>query len=317
VIGQKFDPSPPDHNLKLFRESKLSYLHNSASNSAGFFIWSVRDDPQPPFESMTAQTEVLAALKAELLAHPLYAAINRQDELQAFMERHIICVWDFMTLVKSLQSDLCGTQLPWTPPKQPEAARLLTDIVLAEESEQLPDGRILSHFELYLEAMEEVGADCTPIRSLVTDIQSGTPVLDALQRSTISVEAQNFTRSTLALLEEPVHVRAAVFYYSREEMIPEMFTRLLNKLKAEGFECQSLQTYLDLHIECDAEEHGPAALKLLSILYGGSMKRRQDAEHAAIGALKARMTLWTETLAFLLGNPPVSAEPVQPLSAAS
>jgi hypothetical protein len=128
---------------------------------------------------MTAQTEKLATLKAQLLAHPLYAAIKHPEELQAFMERHIICVWDFMTLVKSLQRDLCGTELPWTPPKQPEAARLLTDIVLAEESEQLPDGRILSHFELYLEAMSEVGADCTPIQNLVADIQSGTPALEA------------------------------------------------------------------------------------------------------------------------------------------
>jgi hypothetical protein len=100
-------------------------------------------------------------------------------------------------------------------------------------------------------------------------------------------------------------------------MIPEMFTRLLEKLKAEGFECKALQLYLDLHIECDAEEHGPAALKLLGLLYGGSMKRRQDAELAAIDALKARMSLWTDTLAFLLSSSSMKEEMNQPLSAAS
>jgi hypothetical protein len=63
--------------------------------------------------------------KVDLVEHPIYTAVESVDDLRCFMEQHVICVWDFMTLLKSLQHELCPSEIPWVPPRDPEAARLI------------------------------------------------------------------------------------------------------------------------------------------------------------------------------------------------
>ena len=249
------------------------------------------------------QSNLLPALheeKARLLHHPLYRTVTSRAGLALFMEQHIICVWDFMTLVKSLQADICGTQLPWKPPKSAQAARLLNDIVLAEESDDLGNGLILSHFELYLRAMDEIGADTNPILHLLQQLQHGQELHQALKHSALSQAAKKFTTHTFSLLREPDYVRAAVFYQSREEIIPLMFQSFLEQFRHEGIHCPHLELYLQRHIECDADEHGPAALELLHLLYNGSAERKSIAESKAQEAIQARIQLWDATQTSIL-----------------
>ena len=73
-------------------------------------------------------------------------------------------VWDFMSLLKYLQNALAPAKVPWVPPAFPEAARLINEIVLDEETDTMTTcqsklGEPMSHFELYLTAMEEIRAD--------------------------------------------------------------------------------------------------------------------------------------------------------------
>ena len=101
----------------------------------------------------------LEDLKKNLINHDLYKRINSVDDLKSFMEGHVYAVWDFMSLVKKLQQNLTCTTVPWTPSKTPLAARLINDIVLCEETDQFNNGKYMSHFEMYLSSMVEIGAN--------------------------------------------------------------------------------------------------------------------------------------------------------------
>ena len=124
--------------------------------------------------------ELLNHKKLQLQEHPIFLEINSFPQLQHFMQNHVFAVWDFMTLTKRLQQDLTCIRLPWLPPTDPQAARLINEIVLDEESDlRLGDGHS-SHFELYLEAMREVGACTTTIERFIALQREGASLDSAL-----------------------------------------------------------------------------------------------------------------------------------------
>src|ERR1700712_596268 len=105
---------------------------------------------------MTRKNDRVAQLKAEieplrqqLINHDLYKNIRSIDDLNVFMEHHVFAVWDFMSLLKSLQQKLTSTQVPWMPVGSAATRYLINEIVLGEESDVDADGNRTSHFELY------------------------------------------------------------------------------------------------------------------------------------------------------------------------
>src|SRR4030081_1980248 len=96
-------------------------------------------------------------LRAQLLEHPIYAHVASVGDLRRFMEDHVFAVWDFMSLLKRLQQDMTCIRVPWFPADNAKAARLINDIVIGEETDIGPDGSYVSHLDLYLRAMEDIG----------------------------------------------------------------------------------------------------------------------------------------------------------------
>ena len=235
--------------------------------------------------------ETIAALIARLRVHPLYEVVDTLPALRTFMERHVVCVWDFMSLVKSLHRDVVGWTLPWVPPRDPQAARMLNEIVLDEESDSVGE-RHLSHFAWYLVAMSEVGADTAPVERLVDGLRAGTGVIDAAQAARMPAACVSFLRTSFALLERSLPARAAAFYYGRELTIPGMFLPLLDRIEASGLRCDGLRGYLLRHIESDGDRHGPLSWQLLESVCDRDPGRWRDARDAAIEALEARLALW-------------------------
>src|SRR5580704_18311388 len=103
----------------------------------------------------------------------LYAALDSRPAILTFMEHHVFAVWDFMSLLKSLQRNLTCVELPWVPTGPTGSRRLINDIVLVEESDERGDG-FISHFELYLEGMAQAGADRAAIDAFIGLIRHGT-----------------------------------------------------------------------------------------------------------------------------------------------
>jgi len=100
----------------------------------------------------------IASTQEKLVTHKIYNRIGSVDDLKLFMENHIYAVWDFMSLLKGLQINLTCIKNPWTPVDNTEAARFINEIVLEEETDEIKDGIVISHFELYLDSMKEIGA---------------------------------------------------------------------------------------------------------------------------------------------------------------
>ncbi|MBZ9783652.1 DUF3050 domain-containing protein [Pseudomonas sp. REP124] len=242
---------------------------------------------------MNATKELLEQRKAELSSHPIFSEINSLSILQRFMESHVFAVWDFMSLTKRLQQELTCTRLPWLPPRDPQAARLINEIVLGEESDDRPAQGHYSHFELYLDAMREVGACTATVERFVALQQEGVSYDVALQSVEVEPAAARFVRHTLhTALHAPGHSVAAAFLHGRESVIPQMFQRILDDWGIGIEQAPTFRYYLERHIEVDSEDHGPAAEKLLARLVDGDPQREQEVYASALAAVESRIALW-------------------------
>ncbi len=218
------------------------------------------------------------------------------EDLRTFMESHVFAVWDFMSLLKALQASLTCVSAPWIPGKFPESGRMINEIVLGEESD-VYEGRAISHFELYLEAMRQAGANVGPIGAFIDRVREGFSVSRALDESGAPDEAQAFVRSTFSFISQnKPHVTAAAFTHGRENLIPAMFRQIVRDLRG-GFEGLGVfEYYLERHIEVDGDSHGPLALRMLEELCGNDPRKKIEAENAAAQAISARVKLWDAIL---------------------
>ena len=240
----------------------------------------------------------IAELRLEVTRHPLFFRPWSIETLRQVMSYHVLAVWDFMALTKTLQRGLTCMDVPWMPPADPICARLINEIVLAEESDHIESLNFTgSHFELYLAAMDEVGAPTDPIERFLAALGTGTPFGLALERSQIPAASQRFARHTLQMSQKSLHEVAASFFFGREDIIPDMFKRVLSLLP--GNQCEHFKAYLDRHVHLDAMEHGPLARKVLVSLCGNSERRWQEASDAALSSLAARRRLWDDVVAAL------------------
>jgi hypothetical protein len=236
----------------------------------------------------------VAGLRERLVSHPLYALIDGPDRLRWFMAHHVFAVWDFQSLLKALQQRLTCTTIPWLPTPDPEARRLVNEIVLDEESDALPEGGSASHFELYLDAMRQAGADTQPIERLLDLLRAGTGLDAALDACGCPPAAAAFVRRSFAVIESgSTPAIAAAFTYGREDVIPDMFRGLVVGLAQEDPAAWGrFRFYLERHIEHDDEHHAPVCRRIVARLCGDDSATWNEASAAARECLVARLALW-------------------------
>jgi hypothetical protein len=241
-----------------------------------------------------ADNEQLARLRLGLREHPLYAALRGPDDLCCFLQHHVFCVWDFMSLLKALQQQLTSVEVPWLPTSDPVARRLINEIVLGEESDEDGVGGHLSHFELYLDAMRDAGASLVSIQRFLGALRTGRSVDEALAAAEAPPAVMAFVRQTMDLARSaPLHRLAAAFALGREDVIPTMFIRLLEELAAaEPGRYGRFLYYLRRHIDLDGDSHGPATLCLVERICAGDPLRLREALDTAAVCLEARVRLW-------------------------
>jgi hypothetical protein len=224
----------------------------------------------------------------------MYAQIHSITDFQLFMEQHIFAVWDFMSLLKALQRNLTCVEVPWAPKGSPITRRFINEIVLGEESDLDKDGKVLSHFEMYLEAMQQIGANTLPIHQLTEWLSYGKTLDEALYQLDIREETRSFVRFTFEIINSgQIHKIAALFTFGREDLIPDMFIEILREMQGQGqTNIDKLLYYLERHIEVDGGDHGPISLQMMDEICGADPIKWKEATEVSIQALEKRYALW-------------------------
>jgi hypothetical protein len=107
--------------------------------------------------------------------------------------------------------------VPWFPARNAKAARLINDIVIGEETDVDPDGSYVSHLDLYLRAMEDVGASTHQFDTFRSLARAGTSIEAAMVQTEVPPHVQAFVAHTMMLAQSgsTEEVLAAFFYGCR------------------------------------------------------------------------------------------------------
>lgn len=237
----------------------------------------------------------LEPLRSALLRHPVYSSIGDLDSLRRFTEHHVFAVWDFMSLLKSLQRELTCVSVPWIPVGSADTRYLINEIVLGEESDVDEIGNRISHFELYLDAMERLGASTVSIRAMIDRCNAGDDLRHCIDTVDADQRVKDFMHFTFDVcLDMPVHMKAAVFTFGREELIPGMFMKILDGLYLDSpDEIGKFKYYIERHIEVDGGHHKNLAFEMVSRLCGDDDSKWGEVLEVSKVALQKRTELWS------------------------
>lgn len=233
-------------------------------------------------------------LRQEIINHKVYSAIKDIEDLNVFMHYHVYAVWDFMSLLKTLQSNLTCTTVPWFPKGSADTRHLINEIVVGEESDVDQHGIRKSHFELYLDAMHQCGADTANMKTFIEVLKNTGDFQAAFTSSETPEEAKAFVDFTFNIIKsDRAHLQAAIFTFGREDLIPGMFMSIVNDIHKNFPDSISIfKYYLERHIEVDGDHHSHLALQMTSNLCGTDEQFWKEAEQATIESLQKRIDLW-------------------------
>ena len=238
-------------------------------------------------------------LSKKLESHQVFTNLNTLSELRLFMEHHVFAVWDFMSLLKKLQQIYVPHGSPWVPNPNGNVVRFINEIVMEEESDQSYGSKgesYSSHFEIYLEAMKEVGASTNIIDSFLDQVRSG-GIEKALNFNLVPEPSREFMGYTFDLINRGKgHEIAASFAIGRESIVPIMFKRILEKTNISAEEAPVFHYYLERHAHLDGEHHGPMALRLLDDLCTDNEQKEKEVILEVESSLEARIKLWDGVL---------------------
>jgi hypothetical protein len=248
--------------------------------------------------------KTIEPLRQEIINHKVYAAIKDIDDLKVFMQYHVYAVWDFMSLLKTLQSNLTCTTVPWFPKGSAETRHLINEIVVGEESDVDLKGIRKSHFELYLDAMRQCGVDTSNIENFIDVLKKTGDFNSAFISSETPTEAKKFVDYTFNIIgSNKDYLQAAIFTFGREDLIPGMFLSIVNDIHKNFPDSISIfKYYLERHIEVDGDHHSHLALQMTSNLCGTDEQSWKEAQQATIESLQKRIELWDGAYRRIISN---------------
>ena len=234
----------------------------------------------------------ITSLREELKSHRLYQQLQTVEDIKIFTKDHVFAVWDFMSLLKTLQRELTCVSVPWVPRKKGKLTQFINEITLAEESDVDLSGESKSHFEMYLDAMRHMGSDTHKIEVFLSKIDQNSSIEEALDFAEVPEAVKNFVKVTFkTIYSNDAHKVAAAFTFGREDLIPDMFIEIIHQThEQESF--KDFLYYLNRHVELDGDSHGPLSLDMIVELCGDDQQKWSEVLVTAKEALDVRISLW-------------------------
>ncbi|MEZ7945520.1 MAG: DUF3050 domain-containing protein [Flavobacteriaceae bacterium] len=234
----------------------------------------------------------ITSLREELKSHRLYQQLQTVEDIKIFTQDHVFAVWDFMSLLKTLQRELTCVSIPWVPRKKGKLTQFINEITLAEESDVDLSGESKSHFEMYLDAMRHMGSETHKIEVFLSKIHQNSSLEEALDFAEVPEAVKNFVKVTFkTIYSNDTHKVAAAFTFGREDLIPDMFIEIIHQThEQESF--KDFLYYLNRHVELDGDSHGPLSLDMIVELCGDDQQKWSEVLVTAKEALDVRISLW-------------------------
>ncbi len=238
--------------------------------------------------------KAIEPLRQQIINHKVYSAIKDLNDLKVFMQYHVYAVWDFMSLLKTLQKNLTCIDVPWYPKGSADNRYLINEIVVGEESDIDHNGIRKSHFEIYLDAMKQCGADTSQMENFIDELKKTGNFNTAFQSSQTPIEAKEFVEFTFNIIDiGKDYLQSAIFTFGREDLIPGMFISIVNDIHNKFPDSISIfKYYLERHIEVDGDHHSHLAIQMTSSLCANNPLFWEEAEKVVIASLQKRINLW-------------------------
>ena len=151
--------------------------------------------------------------------------------------------------------------------------------------------------------MEDVGASTRQFDTFRSQARAGASIEAAMVQTEVPPHVRAFVMQTMMLAQTgSTEEVLAAFFYGREDIIPEMFSRLRKVLPGARKTNDPLRHfvyYIERHIELDGDSHGPMGRELLDGLVAGLPQKDERALHAACNSIRARIELWDGTVSIL------------------
>ncbi len=243
-------------------------------------------------DTLESNKNKLDELKHKITAHPLFANKLEPKHICKFMESHIFAVWGFMSILKSLQKIITPNNLPWIPNKNTKngLVNFVNEIILCEESDYIEGIGFVSHFEIYLLAMKNMGAKTDQLDKLTSRIIEKGYNKKYIDDVDASAEVKSFLKYDLEVsMNGTLPEIIGAFTLGREKVIPNMFSYILPAIEKTSTS-KYLTTYLERHIDIDGDRHGPLSMKLLNA--SCDKEELSIAYAAAIESLELRLLVW-------------------------
>ena len=161
----------------------------------------------------------------QLDQHSLSQKLDSTKRIVAFMNCHVYSVWDFMNLLTTLQRECTCVTVPWRPKPSAKTARLINEIVLEEESDEI-DGIATSHFEYYVSAIQKLDSNGEHLNLFLKDLKTAKSVDDIVSKPYIPSPSRRFMTANAEVLDRSVLEVASVFAFGRETLVPILLSPL-------------------------------------------------------------------------------------------